>query len=201
MNKLVIIGAGGHGRVIADIAAKNGYTDISFVDDNALGECMGIPIVGKSSDIERLNDGITDFVIGIGNNAIRKAVAEKHKVNWVTLIHPSARIAASVSLGEGCVVMAGAIVNPCAAIGKHAIVNSGAIVEHDCHLGDFVHVSPGATVCGSVELGESTWICAGACVINNVSICADSVVGAGAVVTETIKEKGTYVGVPARKVK
>ena len=99
MNKLIIIGAGGHGKVIADNALKNGYTDICFVDDHATGEVMGFPIVGTSADIPRLDDGKTDFIIGIGNNAVRKTIAEKYAVHWVSLIHPSAQIAACVTIG------------------------------------------------------------------------------------------------------
>ena len=85
MNKQIIVGAGGHGRVIADNALKNGYTDICFVDDNAVGDCMGFPVVGKCADIEALDDGMTDFVIGIGNNAFRMAVAEKYGLCFVPL--------------------------------------------------------------------------------------------------------------------
>lgn len=201
MNKLIIIGAGGHGKVVADIALKAGYEDVCFVDDNATGECMGLPIVGKTSDIIRLNDSKTDFVIAIGNNSVRQAVSEKFKVNWVTLVHPSAQIGSSVALGEGSVVMAGAVINPCATVGRHCIVNTGAIVEHDNYLADFVHVSPGAKLSGTVKVGERTWIGVGAGVVNNVEICADVIIGAGAVVIKTIEDKGTYVGVPARKIK
>ena len=93
MNRLVIIGAGGHGKVIADIALKNGYKDICFVDDHAKGNCLGFPIVGISEKLHELNDGKTDFVIAVGNNLIRKKIAESHNVNWVKLIHPSAQIA------------------------------------------------------------------------------------------------------------
>ena len=85
MNRLVIVGAGGHGKVIADNALENGYTDISFVDDNEVGDCMGYPILGTCDDIETMNDGNTDFIIGVGKNSTRKMIAEKHDVNWVTM--------------------------------------------------------------------------------------------------------------------
>ena len=201
MNKLIIIGAGGHGRVIADNALKNGYTDICFVDDNAVGDCMGFPVVGKCADIDGLNDGNTDFVIGVGNNALRMALAEKYNVNWVSIIHPTAVIGTNVSIGEGSVVMAGAIINPCATVGRHAIINTGAIIEHDNRIGDYAHVSPGAKLAGNVCVGDRAWVCVGASVINNICICADAIIGAGAAVTKAINEKGTYVGVPARKIK
>ena len=130
-NRLVIIGAGGHGKVIADIALKIGYTNIVFADDKAVGFCMNYPIICKSPNIESQNDGNTDFVIAIGNNEIRKQIAEQHKINWVTLIHPSAQIGVNVTIGVGTVVMAGAVVNSCATIGEHCIINSCAVIEHE----------------------------------------------------------------------
>lgn len=201
MNRLVIVGAGGHGKVIADNALKNGYTDISFVDDRTIGSCMGFPIVGRSSDIRELDDGKTDFVIGIGNNAIRKMIAENNDVNWVTLIHPSAQISAGVSIGKGTVVMAQVVVNAGAVMGNHCIINSGAVVEHDNAIGDYTHISPGAMLGGTVRVGKLTHIGIGAAVRNNIDICDNCIVGAGAVVVKDIKESGTYVGVPVRKIK
>ncbi len=195
MNRLIIIGAGGHGKVIADNALKNGYTDISFVDDHTQGECMGFPIIGKSSEIQALNDGRTDFVMGIGNNVIRKMVVEKYNVNWVTLIHPSAQIAVNVSVGVGTVIMAGAVVNTCSTIGEHCIINTGAIVEHDNVIGDYVHISPGVKLSGTVVVGQRTWIGTGTSVKNNIEICEDVIVGVGSVVVKDIKNKGTYFGV------
>lgn len=201
MNRLVIIGAGGHGKVIADNAVKNGYTDIFFVDDNVTGNCMGFPVIGKCRDLETLNDGKTDFVIGIGDNATRKLIAEKYSVNWTAIIHPSAQLAFNVSVGNGSVIMAGAVVNACASIGEHCIINTGAIVEHDNVIENYVHISPNAALGGTVCIGERTHIGIGATVSNNVDICAGCIIGAGAVVTKNIPESGTYIGVPARKKK
>ncbi len=197
-NRLVIVGAGGHGKVIADIALKNGYQDIRFIDDNAVGECMGFPIIGKSRDLEQLNDGKTDFVIAVGNNEIRKKIAESHDVNWVTLIHPSAQIGANVSIEHGTVVMAGAVVNACASIGRHCIINTCAVVEHDNALGDYVHISPNASLGGTVHIGECTHVGIGATVINNINICSHCRIGAGAVVVKEIVEAGLYLGIPSR---
>ena len=194
MNRLMIIGAGGHGKVIADSAMKNGYTDISFIDDNAKGTCMGFPIVGTSADLEALNDGRTDFIIGIGNNAIRKRIAEKYSLNWVTLIHPSAQIAFQVTVGKGTVIMAGAIVNACAEIGDHCIINTGAIIEHDNVIKDYAHISPGVKLSGTVVIGKNTWIGTGTSVMNNVAVCDDVIVGVGSVVVKDIKSKGTFYG-------
>ncbi len=199
-NRLIIIGAGGHGKVIADNALKNGYFNINFVDDHAMGTCMGFPIIGTSAEINHLNDGKTDFVIGVGNNDLRKRIAEKYDVNWVTLIHPSAQIAVNTSIGKGTVVMAGTIINAGATVGEHCIINSGAIVEHDNLIGDYVHISPRAALGGTVRVGDLTHIGIGAVVKNNIAVCDHCVIGAGAVVVKEIKDRGTYVGVPSRKI-
>lgn len=198
-NRLVIIGAGGHGKVIADLGLKNGYSDIAFLDDQATGLCMGFPIIGTTERIPMEQDGRTDFVIGVGNNEARKRIAEGSRVNWVTLIHPSAQIGANVTLGEGTVVMAGAIINACATIGKHCTINTCAIVEHDNVIGDYVHLSPKAVMGGTVQVGELTHVGIGAVVRNNVRICGGSVIGAGAVVVKDIEACGVYVGVPTKR--
>lgn len=199
MNRLVIIGAGGHGKVVADIALKNKYTDIVFVDDHVKGLCMGFPIAGTVAGLKTFDDGKTDFVIGIGNNAVRKLIAEQNSVNWVSLIHPAASIATQVTVGSGTVIMACAVVNPCTSIGSHCIINSGAVVEHDNVLADFVHISPNAVLGGTVRLGEGTHIGIGATVKNNIHVCENCVIGAGAVVIKDITTSGVYVGIPARK--
>ena len=199
-NRLIIIGAGGHGKVVADNALKNGYFNINFVDDHAMGTCMGFPIIGTSAEINHLNDGKTDFVIGVGNNDLRKRIAGKYDVNWVTLIHPSAQIAVNTSIGKGTVVMAGTIINAGATVGAHCIINSGAIVEHDNLIGDYVHISPRAALGGTVRVGDLTHIGIGAVVKNNIAVCDHCVIGAGAVVVKEIKDSGTYVGVPSRKI-
>ena len=201
MNKLIIIGAGGHGKVLADNALKNGYENICFIDDSATGEVIGFPIVGTSADIMNLNDGKTDFVIGIGNNTVRKTIAEQYNVNWVSMIHPSAQIAIDVRIGKGTIVMANSVINACTTIGNHCIINTGAIVEHDNVIGDYVHISPGANLGGTVNVGEQAHVGIGATVRNNIDICKHCIVGAGAVVVKNTVDGGTYVGVPARKIK
>lgn len=201
MNRLIIIGAGGHGKVIADNAVKNGYTDICFVDDNMTGECLGFPIVGKCCDLENLSNDKTYFVIGIGNNEVRKQIAQKFDINWATIVHPSAQIATNVSVGKGSVVMAGAVINADASVGEHCIINTGVIIEHDNVIEDYVHISPNAALGGTVRIGTGTHIGIGATVINNTHVCCNCTVGAGAVVVRDIKTSGTYVGVPAEEIK
>ncbi len=198
MKKLVIIGASGHGKVIADIAERNAYKEIVFLDDDeCINECAGFPVVGKSCEAAKL-DG--DKIVAIGNAEIRARIQEKLE-NVVTLIHPEAVISRRVKIGEGSVVMAGAVINSDVIIGKGCIVNTGASIDHDCVVQDFVHVSVGAHLCGTVSVGKKTWIGAGATVSNNVDICGECMIGAGAVVIKDIEEPGTYVGIPAEEIK
>ena len=201
MNRLIIIGVGGHGNLIVDNALKNGYKNICFVDDNMIGDVIGFSIVGTSEDIERLNDGNTDFVIGIGNNEIRKTIAEMYNVNWVSIIHPSAQIAFNAEIGKGTVVMANAAINVCSIVGEHCIINTSAVVEHDNVIENYVHISQNTTLGGTVFVGELTHIGIGTTVKNNTSICSECTIGAGAVVIHDIKKSGTYTGVPAEKIK
>lgn len=199
MKQLVIIGASGHGKVVADIAKKNGYEQIVFLDDNeSLTECGDYPVAGKCC---RYAEYDCDMIVAIGNPAIRAKFLKELEQNGKSvpiLIHPNASIAENVEIGKGTVIVAGAVVNPGAVIGKGCIINTGASVDHDCAVEDHVHISVGAHVAGSVKIGERTWIGAGATVSNNVNICADCMIGAGAVVVKDLFEKGTYIGVPAR---
>ena len=198
--KLIIIGAGGHGRVVADIAKLNGYSEICFLDDADIYKSGNYDVIGKVKDYR---DHISDsaFTVAIGNWRIRKAIYEQLKndnANIATLIHPMACISEGAVIEEGSVVMAGAVVNFGARIGKCSIVNTCASVDHDCDVGSFCHVSIGARIAGTVNIGDCAMIGAGAVVVNNLSVCEETVVGAGAVVIRDITEIGTYVGVPAR---
>ena len=199
--QLVIIGASGHGKVIADIAEKTGYTDIVFLDDNKdVKTCGKYSVVGVSSDAMQYSNW--DFIVGIGNAEIRKRIQEDltaKGLHITTLVHPQAVIASDTSLGMGTVVMAGAIINPGSTIGNGCIINTSASVDHDNIISDYVHISVGSHTAGTVSIGTGTWIGAGAVVSNNVSICEKCMVGAGAVVVKNITEPDTYIGVPARK--
>lgn len=196
MNRLIIIGASGHGKVVADIAVLNGYEDIVFLDDdeNAI-ECAGYPVVGRS---DQASDG--GVFIAVGNAETRKRLMELYgDRNQPILIHPSAVVAKDVEIGEGSVVMAGAVINPGVRIGRGVIVNTSSSIDHDCVVFDYCHISVGAHLSGTVVVGEGTWIGTGATVSNNINICGGCMIGAGAVVIKDIVEPGTYVGVPAKK--
>lgn len=196
-NDLIIIGAGGHAKVVADIALKLDYHVLGFLDDFKTGTVMGLPVLGRLEEIENYR---VPAVIAIGNNGIRSKIAERYKADYAVLIHPSAQIGSDVTVGEGTVIMANAVINASAKIGKHCIINTGAIVEHDNLIGDFVHISPNAALCGTVTVGSGTHIGAGAVVKNDVSITDNTTVGIGAAVTKNIESSGVYVGIPVRKI-
>lgn len=203
MKKLMILGASGHGKVVADIAEKNGYNEIAFLDDDpALKTCGKYPVLGPSGNAAKWEDA--DFFVAIGNSRTRerfvKELKEKGKT-VISLIHPQAVIAEDVAVGIGTAVMAGAVVNPGTTVGQGCIINTGATVDHDCCVGDYVHISVGSHLAGTVRVGDHTWIGIGAVVSNNLTICADCVIGAGAAVVDCVNAPGTYVGVPAKVIK
>ncbi len=195
---IVIIGAGGHGRVVADAALLLGYKKVIFLDDS--DSCQG-KVSGKTGDYKRyIND--CDFFVAIGNNAVREKITNEMLIGGAdiaTVIHPSAVIGSRVEIGAGSVIMAGAVINSDAKIGNGVIINTCASVDHDCTVGDYSHISVGSHLAGTVEIGSGTFVGAGATVINNVSVCAGCMIGAGAVVVKDVEECGTYMGVPARK--
>lgn len=194
-NRLIIIGASGHGKVVADIALLNGYKDIVFLDDDeSIKECAGFSVIGKTAEAVNMSG---DKIVANGDAKIRERMQQL--IQTVTLIHPNAIISRRVEIGEGTVIMAGAIVNSDARIGKGCIINTDSSIDHDCIVEDYVHVAVGAHLCGAVKIGHGTWVGAGSTVSNNIDICANAVIGAGAVVIKSITEPGTYIGVPAKK--
>lgn len=204
MNKnVIIIGAGGHGKVVADIVLASGDKLLGFLDDGKRKgtEILGIPVLGCVDDFVHYSDA--EFVIAVGNAAARKQIAEKlNSASFYTAIHPSAVVSSlDTHIGEGTVVMVNCVVNPCAFIGNHCILNTASVIEHDNVIRDYAHISVGAKLGGNVSVGESTWVGIGAVISNGVSVCSDCMIGAGTVVVQSITEPGTYVGVPARKVK
>ena len=197
--KLTILGASGHGKVVADIAKLNGYDEIEFLDDDgSLSYCGRYPVTGKCMQAEDVRN---DLFIAIGNAEYRERFMERFSDKHMpALIHPDSIIADDAVIGDGTVVMAGAVINPGTVIGKGVIVNTCSSVDHDCRIGDYVHVAVGAHLCGTVNIGNKTWIGAGSTVSNNIDICGGCMIGAGAVVIRNIYSPGTYVGVPVKKI-
>lgn len=202
-DKLLIIGAGGHGCVVVDLAIKmKRYSYIAFLDDDAMiKNVMGIKVIGRSSDFLRYIKDY-DIFIAIGNNEIREKMhleLERNDAVIPTLIHPGAIIGSEVIIGPGTVVMAGAIINCRSVIGKSCIINTSATLDHDNVLEDYVHISPGVHTAGAVRIGKKTWIGIGAGVSNNINICGRCTIGAGSVVVKDIEEAGTHVGIPVKR--
>ncbi len=200
MDKLVILGAGGQGRVVAEIARlSSSYKEIVFLDDKAPEGYFPYLYVGECGSFTQYLEN-SDFIVAIGSAKIRQRLQKEVEGaggNIATLIHPSAIISNDVEFGKGTVVMAGAIVNTGSKIGNGVILNTASSVDHDCIVEDFCHVSVGAHLCGTVHLGAGTWIAAGATVINNISIHDNCLIGAGATVTHDLTIAGIYKGTPA----
>ncbi|OPK07604.1 acetyltransferase [Pseudomonas sp. VI4.1] len=203
MKRLAVLGASGHGKVVADTAQCCGWDQVDFYDDAwpGLTGNGSWPVVGDSAAMyTRLQDyqGVT---VAIGNNSVRHAklaslIAAAAPV--VSLIHPMTFVSQYASIGPGSVVFAGAVVNADAKIGFGAILNTGCSVDHDCVLGDAVHISPGARLAGAVSVGERSWIGIGASVRQLIRIGSDVVAGAGASVVNDVSDGSVVVGVPAK---
>lgn len=203
--RLAILGAGGHGHVVADCAERLGWSYIAFFDDNPGAKKPGPwELAGTGADLLASVAGFDAFIIGIGINRIRMErqqalVAAGGRV--ATLIHPAATVSRHAVIGDGSVVFAGAVVNAGATVGQACILNTGCGIDHDDRLGDGVHVSPGAHLGGGVSVREASWIGLGAAVREGISIGRDVVVGAGAVVVNDVSDGLTTVGNPAREMK
>lgn len=205
MKKLIIIGAGGHAKVVYEIAKLcNYYQSIDFYDDYVLGEVIdGKTVIGNVSLVrERIDE--CDLFIAIGNNKIRTSLYDDFKALGATfalISHPSTIISTSAKIGENTVLMPQVVVNSCAEIGNSCIINTAATIDHDCLIEDGSHISVGSHIAGTCRIGSQVMLGVGSCVCNNVSIGDNVVVGAGGVVVKNIMEPGTYVGVPVKKIK
>ena len=203
MKALAIIGASGHGKVVADCALECGWQSVTFFDD-AWPKVRTNGCWAVLGNTQSLLDSLADYdgvVVAIGQSKVRyDKLSELRKVKapLVSLVHPRATVSRYASVGAASVVFAGAVVNIDARIGEGVIVNTGASVDHDCILGDCAHLSPGAHLAGGVTIADRTWIGIGASVRQSVSIGADVVVGAGAAVVQNVDAGFTVVGVPAR---
>lgn len=193
---MVFYGASGHGKVIIEAWVLSGGVVTGIVDDNLqIKKLVDYVVSGKYSPSMFPGKPI---VISIGNNQVRKRIAEKVQGVFGQVFHPAATISTSAVIETGTVLMAGVIVNAASRIGKHVILNTACVVDHDCEVADFVHVSPNATICGGVQIGEGTHIGAGATVIQNIKIGKWATIGAGSVVIEDVPDYAVVVGVPGK---
>ena len=204
-DSLLIIGASGHGKVVADVAIKMGkWKEIFFLDDNPkVKNSMGIDVIDDSKSLSKYIEHY-DIFVGIGNNKIRKITHKKLQAEGASipvLVHPSAIIGKDVQIECGTVVMAGAVINSSTKIGEGCIINTGSTVDHDNEICDYVHISPGDNLAGTVIIVECSWIGIGSVISNNVKVTKQTIIGAGGLVLKDIIESGTYVGVPVRRIR
>ena len=204
MRRLSILGAGGHGQVVADAAESCGYWDeIVFFDDRWQELRLHGPwkLGGTIQKFLRTSPQDGDVIVGIGDNAVRKNMVSSLRESGFALssvIHPTAIVSKYASIGHGSAVLAGAVINIGAVLGPACIVNTMAAVEHDCILGDGVHISTGANLAGGVIVGDESWVGAGACIRQQIKVGSRVTVGAGAVVVASIPGPATVAGNPAR---
>ena len=201
---IIIIGAGGHAKVVIEALRQAGNNVVGVVDTDAAKhgkDVLGVKVLGDESAMFGLDPDNSQLANGLGPIELRRTIFERFRdkeFRFVTVRHPSAVIADSAIVGEGAQIMAGAVIQPDAALGDNVLVNTRACVDHDCDIGHHAHVAPGATLAGGVCVGDGSLIGAGATVLENVRIGAACVVGAGAVVVGDVADGTTVVGVPAR---
>lgn len=205
-DKLLILGAGGHAKVVMEILLQSGLSpSLCIAEAAAEHHFFGVPVTIGDDQIPHLvRKGFSQFFPAIGSNKIRVAVsnyAMGFGLQLVNAISPSATISPSVKLGDGLAVMPGAVINASTTISDLAIINTNAAVDHDCQIGIGAHVAPGAILAGNVTIGEGAFVCAGAKLIPGVTVGAGSIVAAGAVVISDVPARTMVAGVPAKFVK
>jgi sugar O-acyltransferase (sialic acid O-acetyltransferase NeuD family) len=203
MRGILVLGAGGHGKVVADILGCAGEPVMGFLDDDPAtwgATRLGLPVLGGIVTFrEHLPGGL---ILGMGSIAARTKIVEflggEARGLWCNAIHPRAIVARSVQLGCGVAVMAGAVVNPESVLGDHSVINTGATVDHDCTIGAYAHIGPGAHLAGSIRVGHAAFIGIGASVTQCLAIGDGAIIGAGSVVIDSVPAHVTVKGIPAR---
>lgn len=208
---IIIIGAGGHSKVLIDCLQKQenvhviGILDINPAWHNK--ETLGVKVLGGEEKLVEFPPGAVQLVNAIGSIDIslkRKMIYQKFKKSgyqFYSIIHPSACLGAGLQLGEGVQIMAGSVIQPDCIIGNNVIINTGATIDHDCHIEEHVHISPGAVIAGNVHIGKGCHIGLGSIVIQGITIESYSLVGAGGVVLSDVGKDERVAGVPARSIK
>lgn len=207
--RIIILGAGGHGRVVLDILLQNPHGQVvGFLDNNAAvrgRRIDGVPVYGPTSQATKWCAELeaTGVIVAIGDNGVRRGLAREVQcqgLRLVNAVHPSASLAANVSLGRNVVIAAGVVVCAHSQIGDSVILNTGCIVDHQAMVGEGVHLCPGSRVAGRVKIESGAFVGIGATIVPRVTIGCEAIVGAGAVVTEDVPSLTTVVGVPARAI-
>jgi sugar O-acyltransferase (sialic acid O-acetyltransferase NeuD family) len=206
MARLLILGAGGHGKVVAEIALlMHQWDKIAFLDDNKnIREVNSFPVVGKLNDYSIFKNDYSHAFVAIGDNILRLNLIEKlYNTGFIipTLIHPFTAISSNSWIDEGTVIMAGAVINTNSKIGRGCIINTSSSIDHDCILKDGVHISPGVHVGGTTHIDKNTWVCIGSSIANNITIGRNVVIASGATVIDDVPSYILVGGVPAKKMK
>jgi len=204
---LIIIGAGGHAKVLVDALKLFGAQILGISEQDwamVNTELLGVPIICVDSELERYPSESVTLVNGIGgvkDTALRREVFVRFKMqgyDFSQVIHPAAVISAAATLAEGVQIMAGAVIQAGAKIGENAIINTMTSVDHDCRIGSHVHLAPGVTVCGNVKIGDSVHVGSGATIIQGISVGSQCLIGAGTLVRKNVPAGTTVIGVPGR---
>ncbi len=209
-SSLIGLGAGGHAKVLIDAAHSTGaYEVLGLLDANPalIGTTvLGVPVLGGDDMLPRVwrEHSMTAFFVGVGgvgDSGPRRRLFElgvRTGIQPATIVHASATVSSSATVGPGCAILAAAVVGASVRLGANCIVNSAAVVEHDCVIGAHAHIAPNASLAGSVAVGEAAHVGIGASILGGIVIGSKAVVGAGAVVTNDVEEGTTVVGCPAR---
>lgn len=206
MSKLLILGAGGHGKVVAEIAElMNKWNEIAFLDDNKdLKEVNGIPVIGQLNECKKMIGYYDSAFVAVGDNILRLMLINKlQEIGYKVpvLRHPFTSVSKNTVIYEGTVIIAGTVINTNTKIGKGCIINTSSSVDHDCELEDGVHISPGVHIGGTTNIGEYTWVCIGSSISNNINIGTNNIIAAGSAVTRDIENYKLVGGIPARVIK
>lgn len=199
-DSVVILGAGGHAKVVIATLQAVGYRISALLDDDITKvgrEIMHVPIAGSIARIEGY--GFCKALIAIGDNEKRKKIAKTYDkyCDWITVTHPMAAVHESVKIDKGTIIFAGAVIQPDTKIGNHVIINTGATVDHDCSIGNYVHLAPGVHLSGNVTVGDGAFLGIGTVVIPGKTVGEMAIVGAGSVVIDDIPPFAKVAGVPA----
>lgn len=203
---IVVLGAGGHAKVVIEILRARGHDVVGVLDADPIERSVvGAMVVGDDSSLAQLRaQGVAQAFIAIGDNALRLRLAATVRdmgYDLPSAVSPGAVISPSVRIGQGAVVMAGAVVNAEAVIGDMAVINTGALIDHDVHVGEGAHIAPGCVLAGGVKIGRAAFVGAGVTVIPGIKIGAGAVIGAGACVVRDIAGGMLALGVPATVVR
>ena len=205
-NKLIILGSGGHSKVVIDIVKQNSdYEIIGLIDNNVGGEVLDIPVIGTDEELDNIfESGIKNAFVAIGNNNIRKKLLIKLKkigFNLINVISKNAIISESVKMGRGILIMPGAVVNSSSQVYDGCIINTNSSVDHDCTIEEYTHIAPGCTIAGSVKIGKKCFLGVGSKVIDGIEIQDETIIGAGTTIIESMEGYSTIVGTPGKIIK